>query len=96
MTLEGAIKYCNEAVEEKLEEIQDCLEVNDMESAMECKKCIEDYKQLSNWLRQLQKIQIIIEEYRNVPIEVMDSDDAFTKICDVVEEKKQVDKGENL
>lgn len=88
MTLDGAIKYCNEVVEEKLEEIQDCLEVNDMEMVMECKKCAEDHNQVANWLRQLQAIQIIITEYRSVPTQVMNSDDAFNLICDVIDEKK--------
>lgn len=88
MTLDEAIKYCNEVVEEKLEEIQDCLEVNDMEMVMECEKCAEDYKQVIEWLRQLQKVQEIVKEYFYTPTEVMDCSDAFDMIREVVEEKK--------
>lgn len=88
MTLESAIKYCNEVIEEKLEEAQDCLEVHDMENAKECEKCAEDHNQVANWLRQLQAIQRIITEYRSVPTQVMDSEDAFNLICEVVDENK--------
>ena len=88
MTLEGAIKYCNEVVEEKLEEIQDCLEVHDMEMVMECEKCAEDHNQVANWLRQLQAIQEIVKEYYYTPTEVMDCSDAFDMIRKVVDEKK--------
>ncbi len=84
MTIEGAIKYCNEVVEEKLEEIQDCLEVNDIESVAECEKCIEDHNQVANWLRQLQAIQRIVKEYYYTPTEVMDCSDAFDMIRKVV------------
>lgn len=88
MTLEGAIKYCNEVVEEKLEEIQGCLEVHDMESVAECEKCIEDHNQVANWLRQLQTIQRIVREYFYTPTEVMDCSDAFNMVREVVDEKK--------
>ena len=88
MTLESAIKYFQEEVEEKLEEIQDCLEVNDMESVAEYEKCIEDYNQIANWLRQLQTIQRIVKEYYYTPTEVIDCSDAFDMIREVVDEKK--------
>jgi hypothetical protein len=86
--LEHAIKHCNEVVEEKLYEIQDCLEVHDMESVVECEKCIEDHNQVANWLRQLQAIQRIVKEYFYTPTEVMDCSDAFNMVREVVEEKK--------
>lgn len=88
MTIEGAINYCNEMVEEKLEEIQDCLEVNDMEMVMECEKCAEEHNQVANWLRQLQKVHEIVREYFYTPTEVMDCSDAFNMVREVVEEKK--------
>jgi len=88
MTLEHAINYFEEEVEEKLEDIQNCLEVNDMESVMECGKCVEDYKQIAKWLRQLRKVQEIVKEYFYTPTEVMDCSDAFDMIRKVVEEKK--------
>jgi DNA repair ATPase RecN len=86
--LEHAIKHCNEVVEEKLYEIQDCLEVHDMESVVECEKCAEDHNQVANWLRQLQAIQRIVKEYYYTPTQVMDCSDAFNMIREVIEEKK--------
>lgn len=88
MTLEGAINYFEEEVDEKLCEIQDCLEVNDMEMVMECEKCVEDYKQVAEWLRQLQEVQEIVKEYYYTPTEVMDCSDAFDMIREVMDEKK--------
>ena len=88
MTIESAINYFEEEVKEKLYEVQDCLEVNDMESIAECEKCIEDYKQLTEWLKQLQEIQRIVKEYYYTPTEVMDCSDAFDMIREVVDEKK--------
>lgn len=88
MKIEHAIKHFEEMVKEELEEAQDCLEVHDMENAKECEKCAEDHNQVANWLRQLQAIQRIITEYRSVPTQVMDSEDAFNLICEVVDENK--------
>ena len=50
------------------------------------RKYEEEHIRIANWLGQLQEIKKTIREYRNVPMEVMDSDDAFTKICEVVGE----------
>ena len=56
--------------------------------AYDTEEYAERHRQIAKWLKQLQKIQETVREYRNVPMEVMDSDDAFTRICGVVDEMK--------
>ena len=46
----------------------------------------DEHRQVLKWLKQLQEIKKTIKEYRTVPMEIMDSDDAFTKICGVADE----------
>lgn len=56
MTLDEAIKHCEEVAKEKGYEVQDCLEVHDMESAMECGKCGEEHEQLAEWLKDYKRL----------------------------------------
>jgi len=57
MTLDEAIKHAEEVAKEKGYEVQDCLEVHDMESAMECEKCGEEHEQLAEWLKELKQLK---------------------------------------
>ena len=57
MLLDEAIKHCEEVVDEKLYEVQDCLEVHDMENARDCDKCAEYHKQLAGWLKELKRLK---------------------------------------
>lgn len=89
MTLDETIKF-EELIVESCESTARLCAFNDPyepDVVFENNKCAKKHKQIAKWLRQLQDIQEIIEEYRKVHIEVMDSDDAFTKICDVVDKK---------
>lgn len=49
-------------------------------------KCEEEYKQIAEELKQLQKIQEIIKIYKSVPTKVMDREDAFIEICKTINE----------
>ena len=53
MTLDEAIRHCEEVAEEKRYEYQDCLEANDREAAKECVKCGLQHRQLAEWLKEL-------------------------------------------
>lgn len=57
MKLDEAIKHCEEVVEEKRYEYQECLAVHDMENAMVCGKCGEEHEQLAEWLKELKKFR---------------------------------------
>ena len=57
MTLDEAIKHCEEVVEEKLYEVQECVAVHDMEDAIVCRKCGEEHEQLAEWLKELKQLR---------------------------------------
>lgn len=55
MTLEEAIKHCEEVAHEKCIESGECISVNDLENAEACYECSENYKQLALWLTELKQ-----------------------------------------
>jgi DNA-directed RNA polymerase subunit M/transcription elongation factor TFIIS len=55
--LETAIKHCEEVVQEKRYEYQECLAVNDIEEAMNCGKCGQEHEQLAKWLKELKSLK---------------------------------------
>lgn len=57
MTIDEAIKHCEEVASEKGYEYQECVAVNDMESAEECGRCGERYEQLTEWLKELKSLK---------------------------------------
>lgn len=62
MTLESTIKYCEEVAEEQ----EKLCKVNDNFnfSQPKWKKCVEEHRQLAEWLRKYQKIQEIVFDFR--------------------------------
>ncbi len=60
MTLDEAISHCEEVVQEKRDEYQECVAVHDTESAMKCAKCGEEHKQLASWLKELKHLRSVI------------------------------------
>lgn len=87
-TLEEVIKLTEARIEVDEEVISKCDLSNYQEKdrAQSYGRYVERDKQFIGWLKQLKKIQEIVEEYRNVPVESMDSDDAFAEICKVIDE----------
>ena len=57
MTLDEAIKLCEEVAKEKSYDYQECIAVHDMEDAMACGKCSEEHKQLAEWLKELKQLR---------------------------------------
>lgn len=57
MTLESAIKHCEEVAEEKIYEYQECVAVHDMEDAMAFGECAEEHRQLAEWLKELKQLR---------------------------------------
>lgn len=54
--------------------------------AYDIEEYAERHRQITKWLKQLQKIQRIVKEYYYTPTEVMDCYDAFYMIYEVVDE----------
>ena len=87
-TLEEVIKLMKARIEVDEEVINEC-DLNNYDEkyrAQTYAKSVEWQKQITGWLKQLQEIKKTVREYRSVPAEVMDSDDALTKICKIIDE----------
>lgn len=87
-TLDEVIKLYEIRIEVDEEVISeyDLNNYHEKDRAQSYERYVERNKQLTKWLKQLQEIKKTIEEYRNIPAEDMDSDDAFTKICKIIDE----------
>lgn len=87
-TLDEVIKLTEVRIEVDEEVISKCdlNNYHEKDRAQSYERYVEWNRQIAKWLKQLQKIQGVIEEYRSVPAEVMDSDDALTKICKIIDE----------
>ncbi len=57
MTIDGAIRHCEEVAQEKRYEYQECVAVHDTESAIECGECGEEHEQLAKWLKELKNLR---------------------------------------
>ncbi len=67
MTIDEAIKHAEEVAKEKESEAED-LEYSKLDwkyEANQCSKCAAEHRQLAEWLKQLQKIQKIINDWEN-------------------------------
>lgn len=59
MTLDEAIKHCEEVIKEKKDMICRMNKYDDLfeEERQECSKCLKDHEQLAEWLTQLKLIK---------------------------------------
>ena len=95
MLLDKAIKHCEEVVDEKLCELQDCLEVYDMESAADCDKCAEYHKQLVVWLKELKLLReqgSLLKKNKETVVDNVNHpshyNDGNIEVIDFIEDKK--------
>ena len=87
-TLDEVIKLYEAVIEVDEEVISECdlSNYHEKDMAQSYERSVERNRQLIGWLKQLQEIKKTIKEYRSVPAEVMDSDDALTEICKIIDE----------
>ena len=87
-TLDEVIKLIEVRIEVDEEVISECdlNNYHEKDRAQSYGRYVEWNRQINGWLKQLQEIKKTIREYRSVPAEVMDSDDALTKICKIIDE----------
>ena len=88
MTLEEAIKHCEEVAEQKKESIAE-YEQNPIHYEKEiryCKECAEEHRQLAEWLRELKKYRVIFKKVGKILAEngytMDDLDNIFKKAND--------------
>ena len=63
MTLDEAIKHCEEVVEEQEKKSCDLYENQDYEKSKDCIWCAKEHRQLAEWLRELKRLR---EEQKDV------------------------------
>ncbi len=57
MTINEAINHAEEVAQEKRYEYQECVAVNDIESAEECGRCGQEHEQLAEWLKDYKRLK---------------------------------------
>ena len=94
MTLDEAIKHCEEKAEELRKQASIGLDSMDDTIRVErCKECAEEYEQLAEWLKQLREVKKIVDEWDNdiFAIQTMKFY-YFDRIVEVFKEVKKNDK----
>ena len=86
MTLREAIIYEKHVIQKMEEQALEAQLQCEYEKIKPYLTFADEHRRILKWLMQLHEIKKTIREYRTVPMEVMDSDDAFAKICEVVDE----------
>ena len=61
MTLDEAIKHCDEVVEIKKQESIDAEIQGCDRHALKCEKCASEHRQLANWLKELKRAKELLE-----------------------------------
>ena len=93
MELDEAIKHCEEVAKEKhtrANKITSCgeftIQAFDKELTS-CRVCAEEHEQLAEWLKQLQEVKEVVNEYRGGYIfNAVTHDMYFKKILDIFKE----------
>ena len=62
MTLDEAIRHCEDVAEEKEQEAKEAHVL----SGMDCMECAEEHRQLAEWLRELKKYEEGIEQIKEL------------------------------
>ena len=92
MELDEAIKHCEEVAHAKREQSKIAYTVAHQMNEKpnkSCEKCAEEHEQLAEWLKQLQEVKKIVDEWHTIR-DIQDADDAmayyFQQILDVFKE----------
>ena len=57
MTLDEAIKHCEEVAEDYRYQRDDAVDTNDFGAASDCQQCADDHEQLAEWLTELKDLR---------------------------------------
>lgn len=90
MTLDEAIKHCEEKAEELKKQADDFHTKMDGVNAVDCFGCAKEHEQLAEWLKQLREVKKIVDEFdiETFPILSMEAY-YFERIVEVFKEVKK-------
>ena len=57
MTLDEAIRHCEEVAENYRCQRDDAADINDVGTASDCQNCADEHEQLASWLRELKELK---------------------------------------
>ena len=57
MTLDEAIRHCEEVAENYRCQRDDAADINDVGTASDCQNCADDHEQLASWLKELKELR---------------------------------------
>ena len=81
MTLDEAIKHCEEVAEKYCEKVEDGLTADDF-----CDSCASEHRQLAEWLKELKKYRAVFEKVGRILSDngytIDDLDTIFGKVND--------------
>ena len=87
MTLDEAIKHCEEVAENYRCQRDDAADINDVGAASDCQQCADDHEQLAKWLQELQEAKRLLKKavsgFRYLGAEWMEHEDRCTLDCSV-------------
>ena len=83
MTIEEAVKHCEDVVENKEidAENQNPLFPNDIE---ECKKCAEEHRQLAEWLNELKRARVLLRATYELLMKQNDSGYVLNLLSEII------------
>lgn len=86
MTIDEAIKHCEEVMMENLEKTKD-RNVSDP-IAINCFECADEHRQLAEWLKELKSHreawEKVLDEMMDVPIPGQDAEYVYENIYDII------------
>lgn len=65
MTIDEAIRHCEEVAENYRCERDDAADINDVGTASDCQQCANDHEQLAAWLQELKEAKKFIRKLQN-------------------------------
>lgn len=80
MTLDEAVKRCEEVAKQQEVKANELYKAKDFEESRDCIWCSKEHEQLAEWLRKYQKIEQILDDY------VLEAWEILEKIKEVVTE----------
>lgn len=65
MTIDEAIRHCEEVAENYRCQRDDAADINDVGTASDCQQCADDHEQLAKWLQEFKEAKKFIRKVEN-------------------------------
>lgn len=83
MTLDEAIRHCEEKAEELNKEVLKQANLCNAKEVADCQECAREHEQLAEWLKQLQEVTKVVEHWNDDSNSFVSACKAFESILDI-------------